>query len=137
MSGKSTFILSGILLSAAAIGCGPKQPAFDDLHPVTGKITYGGLAPGGGVVKFEPIPAKDEFIINGLLDAEGNFKLTTVRTTDSSGERKNGAPAGEYNVVFMPPNEDQTKQYVPPVTLPQTVKIEAKDNVLTLDAPKQ
>ena len=73
---------------------------------------------------------------NGLLDAEGNFQLTTVRSTDSKGERKNGAPAGEYKVVFIPKNEDQTVAYVPPVTLPNPVKIEAKENVLTLDAPK-
>jgi hypothetical protein len=106
------------------------------LHPVSGKITYGGQAPGGGMIKFEPVPANEEFMVNGLLDAEGNFQLTTVRSTDSQGERKSGAPAGEYKVVFIPKNEDQTVGYVPPVTLPTPVKIEAKENVLTLDAPK-
>jgi len=128
-----------LFISTLAVGggCnGNPQPAFDELHPVSGKITYGAQPPGGGVVQFKPVPPKDEFMINGTVDAEGNFKLTTVRSTDSRGERKNGAPVGEYTVIYMPPSKDQTEAYVAPVTLPQTVKIEAKDNVLTLDAPK-
>lgn len=129
-------VLLGLALTTFLCGCGPEQPKFADLHPVSGKITYGGQAPGGGMIKFEPVPANEEFMVNGLLDAEGNFQLTTVRSTDSQGERKSGAPAGEYKVVFIPKNEDQTVAYVPPVTLPTPVKIEAKENVLTLDAPK-
>lgn len=132
-------VLSRVLLVLTLTflcGCGPEQPKFADLHPVSGKITYGGQAPGGGMIKFEPIPANEEFMVNGLLDAEGNFQLTTVRSTDTQGERKNGAPAGEYQVVFIPKNEDQTAAYVPPITLPNRVKIEATSNVLTLDAPK-
>lgn len=125
-----------LVLATVLCGCGPEQPKFAELHPVSGKITYGGQAPGGGMIKFEPLPANDEFMVNGLLDAEGNFQLKTIRSTDSRGESKSGAPAGEYKVVFIPKNEDQTVAYVPPVMLPNPVKIEAKDNVLTLDAPK-
>jgi hypothetical protein len=129
-------VLLGLVLTILLCGCAAEQPKFAELHPVSGKITYGGEAPGGGMIKFEPIPANEEFMVNGLLDPEGNFQLTTVRSTDSRGERKSGAPAGEYKVVFIPKNEDQTVAYLPPVTLPATVKIEAKDNVLTLNAPK-
>jgi hypothetical protein len=136
MQNQMTLTVLSLGLAVVAFGCGPKQPDFEALHPVSGKITYGGQSPGGGVVQFNPVPEKNEFKVNGVVDADGNFKLTTVRTTDTRGERRDGAPAGEYTVVFNPPNEDQTIAYVQPITLAKPVKIEAKDNVLTLDAPK-
>ncbi|WP_425615366.1 hypothetical protein NA78x_005283 [Anatilimnocola sp. NA78] len=124
-------------LSSWTLGCGNgvEQPAFDALHPVTGKLTRGGMPAGGGMVRFNPIPDKQEFIINSLVETDGTFKLTTVRTTDTQGERRDGAPIGEYTVVYMPPVVDQTIAHQDPISLPQKVVIEAKDNQLTIELP--
>ena len=119
-----------------AVGCGgPKQPDFDPLHPVTGKTQRAGAPLAGGSLRFNPIPDKQEFIINSLVGPDGTFTLTTVRTTDSKGERRPGAPAGEYSVVYIPESLHQTAGYQPPITLPQKVVIEAKENTLTLEVP--
>lgn len=132
----ATFLISTCLLLCLATGCGPEQPAFDTLHPVTGKITYGGQQPQGGVLQLKPLMDTNEFMINAIVAADGSFELTTVRATDTRGERRQGVPAGEYHVTFIPPLVDQTVSFEPPVTLPKTVTIEPKANVLTLDVPK-
>lgn len=124
----------GLLASLAAC-TGLKQPEFDPLHPVTGKVQRGGKPLVGGSIQFQPVPDKQEFSINSLVDQEGNFKLTTVRTTDTKGERRPGAPAGEYTVVYTPESKDQTVAFEPPITLPKKVTVETKDNNLTLEIP--
>ncbi len=129
-------VLMLFVIAAAASGCGgPVQPAFDPLHAVTGKVQRGGMPLTGGSLRFNAIPDKEEFIVNSLVGPDGSFTLTTVRTTDSKGERRPGAPAGEYTVVYTPESADQTAAYQPPITLPQKVTIEAKENVLTLEVP--
>ena len=62
----------------------------------------------GGVVQFTPDPDKPEFLINSEVGADGMYTLSTVRTTDSKGERKTGAPAGAYKVTYTPSLGDQT-----------------------------
>jgi hypothetical protein len=116
-------------------GCGPKQPEFEALHPVTGKVQRAGAPLAKGTLSFKPIPENQDFNVNGQVGDDGSFKLTTVRMTDSKGERRPGAPAGEYTVVYVPESKDQTVAFEPPITLPSKVVIEAKDNNLTLEVP--
>jgi hypothetical protein len=124
-----------LLIAAAGCGSGVNQPKFDALHPVTGTVLQSGKAVVGGVVRFTPDPDKPEFLINSEVGTDGKFKLSTVRTTDTTGERKPGAPAGKYSVTFLPKLGDQTTGYQNPVTLPQPVMVEAKDNDLQIDLP--
>ena len=133
----SRFAVGALLLFAVGLlGCNAqKQPDFDPLHVVMGKVQRAGMPLAGGSLRFNPIPDKQEFIINSPVGADGTFKLTTVRTTDNKGERRPGAPAGEYSVVYTPASADQTAAYQPPITLPQKVKIEAQENTLTLEVP--
>ncbi|WP_254511057.1 hypothetical protein [Anatilimnocola floriformis] len=131
---KSRFaIMLACAITSSLLGCSAKQPAFDPLHVVAGKVQRAGTPLAGGFLRFNPIPDKQEFIINSSVGADGAFKLTTVRTTDSKGERRPGAPAGEYSVVYTPDSPDQTAAN--PITLPQKVVIEAKENTLTLEVP--
>jgi hypothetical protein len=118
------------------VGCSGKQPEFADLHPVGGKVQLGSTSLAGGSLRFNPLDDKGEFIVNGEVDAEGSFTLSTVRTTDSKGERRPGAPIGEYNVVYTPESVDQLTDS-PPITLPHKVVIEAKENTLTLEVPNR
>lgn len=105
-------------------GCGGSQgPDFGSLHPVRGTITKGGQAVSGGVVEFVREPPQPEFLINSEVSAAGQFNLTTVRTTDSSGERKPGVGPGTYRITYFPPVVNQTAGNLEPVTLPQPVTI--------------
>ena len=89
----------------------------------------------GGSLRFTAVPEKPEFMIVSEVKDDGTFSLTTVRSTDTRGERKPGAPAGEYTVVYTPPNVDQTQGFAPPITLPNKVTIKAEANELTLEVP--
>jgi len=133
---RSAFLpgcLAGLILLA---GCGKPPAKFDDLHPVTGTIlTSEGKPVEAGVVVFEADPPKADFLTNSEVGSGGTFKLTTVRTNDSQGERKPGAPAGKYKVTFTPKLGDQTAGYQAPVTLPNPVTVEAKSNDLKLTLP--
>jgi hypothetical protein len=128
------------LLAAAACGCGKdgKQPDFPDLHPVKGTVTRGGAPVKGGAVQFYPDPARPDFLINSEVGADGTYTLSTVRTTDKSGERKPGAPAGTYKVTFTPPLGDQTAGgAVNPIELTKTFTVNAGNNDIPIDLGKK
>jgi hypothetical protein len=130
------------LLSCAAIftGCGQesKQPTFPDLHEVKGVVKRAGEPVKGGAIQFTPDPNKPEFLINSEVGTDGTFTLTTVRTTDSKGERKTGAPAGKYKVTYTPPLGDQTAGApMAPIDLPNPVTVNAGANNLPIDLPKK
>lgn len=116
-------------------GCGPKQPDFETLYPVTGKVQRAGMPVAKGSLRFNAVPDKQDFMIRGEVKEDGTFSLSTVRSTDRRGETKLGVPAGEYIVVYTPPSEDQTKGFDPPVTLRDKVTIKAEPNDLTLQLP--
>ena len=121
-------------------GCGgDSQPPFPDLHPVKGVVKRGGKAVTGGGVRFDPDPAKPEFLVTATVEADGTFTLSTVRTTDKVGERKPGAPAGKYTVTYMPPAGDQTAGggSFDPITAPTPVTVEAKGNEVTVELGKK
>ena len=127
-------------VTAALVGCGsgPSQPDFPDLHPVKGVVKRGGQPVSKGVVQFAPDPAKSDFLINSEVGTDGTFTLTTVRTTDSKGERKPGAPAGKYKVTFTPPLGDQTAGgQINPIDVPTPATVAPGDNTLTIELPKK
>ena len=63
---------------------------------------------------------------------------STVRATDSRGERKPGVAAGSYKVTYTPPLGDQTAGgAVNPITLPAPVVIKAGESHVTIDVPRK
>jgi len=89
-------------------GCkGSKQPSFPDLNPVKGTVKRGDKTVTGGVVTFNTDPPSSEFMINSEVGTDGSYSLSTVRSTDTKGERKPGAPAGKYTVTYRPPLAEQ------------------------------
>ena len=128
------------ILAAAAAGCGgdSKQPAFPDLVPVSGVVKRAGQPVKGGAIQFVPDPAKPEFLTNSEVGADGTFALTTVRTTDSKGERKSGAPPGKYKAVYQPPLGDQTAGgQMAPVNVPGPFEVKAGGSEVAIDLPKK
>jgi hypothetical protein len=137
MRNRATTALLALAL-AALVGCqGKPQPAFADLHPVKGVVKRGGTPANGGSVRFFPEEDKGEFIINSEVGPDGTYALSTVRATDSRGERRPGAPAGKYRVTYQPPLGDQaagaaTGAY----ELPASVTVQAGSNDIPLDFKK-
>lgn len=123
------------------IGCADstRQPDFPTLHPVKGVVMLDGRPVKGGSVLFTPEPDCPHFLINAEVGEDGTFSLSTVRTTDKSGERRSGAPAGQYRVTYMPVITDQTARggVTEPVVLKQTFTIQAGPNEVVVNLPKR
>lgn len=138
----STRTVVWVLLAVGPlVGCGSggkSQPDFPALGPVKGTVSRGGSPVKGGAVQFFPDPARPEFLINSEVGADGTYTLSTVRTTDSSGERKTGAPAGTYKVTYTPPLGDQTAGgAINPIELPKTFTVTAGNNDIPIELPKK
>lgn len=134
-------ITVGLVALAAVVlpGCGgSRQPDFGDLNPVTGVVKRGGTTVNGGVVTFIQEPDKGEFLVNCEVKPDGTYALTTVRLTDSKGERKPGAAAGSYKVSYVPPLGDQAAgASTEPVQLPKPVTVKPGPNDIPLEFPKK
>ncbi|OWK35071.1 hypothetical protein [Fimbriiglobus ruber] len=135
-------IFTGIVALSVALvtGCADSnQPTFPALHPVKGVVKRGSGAVSGGVVRFLPEPDKGEFIVNAEVGQDGTFTLTTVRSTDSRGERKTGAPAGAYKVTYTPLLGEQKAGATVsgPVNVPGSITIQSGNNDLTIDLTKK
>jgi hypothetical protein len=134
----TTRVLPLLVVLAGCGGSGGNQPKFPDLNPVKGVVKNGGVPVKGGVVTFAADPPSSEFLINSEVAADGTFALSTVRTTDTRGERKTGAPAGKYKVTYLPPLGDQTAGPPGvPLDIPAPATVQAGENALTIDLPKK
>lgn len=124
-----------LLLSLALGGCGgADQPPFPELSPVKGVVKRGNDPVAGGDIKFTPEPDRPEFIVNSVVGADGTYSLTTVRTTDTRGERKPGAPAGNYKVTYIPPHNSKTStKSFTPIDLKALVTVQAGANDIAID----
>ncbi|GIW84101.1 MAG: hypothetical protein KatS3mg106_614 [Gemmataceae bacterium] len=133
-----------VLVLGSLIGCrsGEAQPPFPELAPVKGVVQRGNTPVAGGGVQFLPQGAAEQnnaFVITGTVAEDGSFTLSTIRTTDRSGEKKAGAPPGQYRVIYMPAVTDQiqaTPDRAGPIELPKPVTIQPGDNNLTLQLPQ-
>ena len=133
---RRIFLMAAPLGLLAGCGKDGNQPAFSDLHPVKGVIKRGGQPVKGGTIRFTPDPDKPEFLTNSIVQGDGTYKLTTVRTTDSSGERKTGAPTGTYKVVYTPDLADQTAGgSMDPISLVKPVTVTSGENDIPIELP--
>jgi len=135
---RSTVLLVLGLGAVFTTGCssGSNQPPFPELHAVKGVVQRGGKPVTGGAVRFTAEPTVSEFMITSEVATDGTFTLTTVRTTDKSGERKTGVAAGSYKVTYIPPAGDQTAGgSFEPIDLPKPVSITGPMTDLKLELP--
>jgi hypothetical protein len=134
------FVVIVVCCLGIGLGCGggSNQPPFSDLFVVKGVVMRGNDPVKGGAVRFQSDSDKQEFLVNSEVGSDGTFSLITVRTTDKQGERKPGAPAGKYKVMYYPNAADQTAGgSTDPIELSQAVTVEAKENNLKLELPKK
>lgn len=128
------------LLCGVLTGCGGQVELaeFEALKPIKGTVTQAGQPVSGGVIVFQSEPDKPDFLVNSEVGSDGSYTLTTVRLNDRTGERKPGAPAGNYRVTYTPVIQDQTAQGAAgPITLPKLVVIDGREEVLNIDLPKK
>lgn len=81
--------LLALLGLCVCLGCG-SEPGLEGLVEVTGLITYQGSPIEGATVAF--VPESEGRAASGLTDADGKFKLTTLKPGD-------GARPGRYKVT--------------------------------------
>jgi hypothetical protein len=97
-----------VLAIVAAAGCDSQSNARVAVHPVSGKITYGGKPAAGVRVYFYPTsaPGVPEIPANphGVTGPDGTFTLSTYGEGD-------GAAEGGYQVVlFWPPEAKEDEE---------------------------
>lgn len=122
-------LLSAVCLSAT--GCGAKKPSAPapKTFPVTGKVvTKDGKPVAGGMVEFQS-KTNNQLSVTSEIKPDGTFSLISRR----DGEQFPGATEGDYQVTLFPPMS--ASQTDAPKTLPETFKVEPKDNTITLTAP--
>ena len=124
----------GIALFFVAFANGCSQPHLP-VYPVVGHVTFEHKWPLGTTVVLHPRANDSSIRPHGVVDALGNFRLTTYRNGD-------GAPAGEYIVTlvwlkFVIDGEDYKpgtnvlpSMYSEPATSPLIVEITEQPNQL-------
>jgi hypothetical protein len=108
---------------ALLAGCSAGAP-LPVLHPLAGTVTNHGQPVRGGALRFFADPALPDLIVSAPVGPDGRFTAATVRGSDHKGERRPGAPAGVYRVMFYPPAADQ--RIAAPVEVPHTVAVEPR-----------
>ena len=91
-------------------------------------VSTTGQIPSGYRIKFtSPDPERSAY---SPIEADGSFSLTTRYMSVAC----EGAAEGEYSVSLIPPL-GLSNQGVPAVVLPEPIKVEARDNELTIPFP--
>jgi hypothetical protein len=127
------FVLALLIL----VGCKPAPPPLAKTYPVNGTVIQSGKPMKGGSIQFNS--AADPMLrVVGVIKEDGTFTLNTAKDNATGA----GAPAGEYQVIVQPPlakeaggGFDFAHKGVPPMTLPTTVRVEAKENNLKIEVP--
>jgi hypothetical protein len=124
----------GITLFAMAIANGCTQSELP-VYPVVGHVTFENEWPLGTSVVLHPLSNVPSIRPQGVVDALGNFRVTTFRDGD-------GAPPGEYIVTlvwhkFVIDGEDYKPgpnvlppMYAEPATSPLIIEVTERSNNL-------
>jgi hypothetical protein len=110
------------LLPLLFSACSKPVEPMPATQPVTGTVTYKQGGPVPGQITFQPM-TDQQLLCNGPIDANGNFTLSTMRTSDQT--RAEGVPEGEYKVTVFPQSTDQ---FIFPQEIPGKVAIKAGVN---------
>lgn len=76
------------------VGCTQAPKELPALYPVTGKVSIQGKVLESGQVSLNPEKDTPDLIVNGSIQSDGTYKVTT----NQNGKRVDGAPAGKYRV---------------------------------------
>ena len=94
--------LSVCLLALVGCNTGPS------VSPITGKVTLDGAPLPGATVTFSPVKGGTGSAAVGTVDANGEYKLTDMKSTNIG----SGAVAGDYKVgiVWFKPEANDTSR---------------------------
>lgn len=99
-SASALFLIAAVFCS----GCGQQEASepktFDDLQPVSGRVSFQGQPIAGGTVRLSPVSAASENakgeVYTAVVADDGSFRMQTFRAAGSGF----GVPAGEYRASF-------------------------------------
>ncbi len=117
-----------VLIAVSVVACAKKREVTPpDTYPASGKVVSASRKiPVGYHIVIEP--ANPEEAAAGLVAQDGTFSLETKYM----GVKCPGAAAGEYTVTFVPP---MSMGNANTIVLPQKIKIEPRENNLTVRIP--
>jgi hypothetical protein len=128
------------VLVVASLVAGCNAAGLPKTYPVTGSVVYKGGQPlKGGMVQFTPVGDSPLRVV-GPIQEDGRFTLATQKDN----AKADGAPEGDYRVTVILPLQADPRgglsdphRGVPPIVLPKTYKVEAKDdNELKIELPQ-
>jgi hypothetical protein len=122
--------LFGLLpvLCFCLLGCNSKLSSLPKTYSVTGSVVYkDGKPVAGGSIFFRSV-TDSSFAASGDIDKDGKFVVMTVKDN----EKVRGLPEGEYRVTVQPPIPPDQRA-VQAIDLPQTFKVEPKDNQFAIE----
>lgn len=96
MSISFRFSIAVALSCCLLMGCGEGGPR---LVPVEGKVTLDGKPLANKTIMFSPQTGTQGNGAGGIIDGEGNYKLTAV--TPGSTQARPGIAPGDYRVMVM------------------------------------
>jgi hypothetical protein len=110
------------------LGCSKKAGSLPKTYSVTGSVVYkDGKPVAGGSIFFRSV-TDTSFAASGDIDKDGKFTVFTVKEN----EKLRGLPEGEYRVTVQPPIPPDQRA-APAIELPQTFKVEAKENQFAIE----
>ena len=138
MVGSSAWLWHALVLAALLGAAGCSGPGLPKTYSARGTVVYqGGQPMKGGTILFSSAGDPHLRVVAEVKD-DGAFTLHTVKDNAQGA----GAPAGEYQVTVQPPRPPHdpadlaaAKRPIPAVTLPDTYKIEPKENTLKIELP--
>ena len=115
-------------LAVALLGCGSDGPALPKTWPVKGKVTFsdGSPVPTAGV---RLVNEDTRFSTAGATKADGTFELKTF----ANDETVPGAIEGEHNVEISGGPLIDNRPVQLRVVKPAKIKVEPKDNDVTIE----
>ena len=118
------------LAAVMVAGCHRRREVTPpETYPVHGTVSRAtGQIPNGYRIEF--MPEDPECTASGSIASDGTFTVTTRYL----GVVCDGAAAGEYRVSLVPPLA-LSNRGAPTMTLPRPIRIEPKDNDLTIPLP--
>ena len=122
--------LLGLLpvLALGMLGCNNKPSSLPKTYSVTGSVAYkDGKPVAGGSIFFRSL-TDTSFAASGDIEKDGKFTVFTVKEN----EKLRGLPEGEYRVTVQPPIPPDQRA-APAIDLPQTFRVEAKDNQFAIE----
>jgi len=119
------YFASVLLFAIGSASCSKKANHLPAFHPVKGVVQLNGQRVNGGELYIRPEESQPNLVIMAQVGNDGSFEVFSMDTQDREGKKLPGAPEGNYELTYAPPNQDQTEKLI---ELASLFAVQAKSN---------